>query len=684
MVTDKYSHPHTLSPTVDNFVDVLMTHAVTRKDALAYGFLKSGEVLDTTYTFGQLDQRVRAVAGKLQEMDLAGVRAVLLYPSGLDYVVAFLACLYARVVAVPVFPPQMSRQIARIESIVKDSQAQIFLTNRDVRTNVEKHLPEMSGLAAGNWILTDEIPETYADTWKKPELSGKTLAFLQYTSGSTGTPKGVMVSHFNLISNQKVLRELMETNNQTVHVSWLPLFHDMGLIGVVLHSLFLGTPAYLMAPIAFLQKPIRWLKAITAYGGTNSGAPDFAFALCAHRATSEETAQLDLSTWEMAFNGAEPVRKETLQKFQSVFESGKLRPGAQHPVYGMAEATLMISGGKNDLPPFIEYVDAEELERHQVVFVPDSDPHAKPIISCGHTASKHTIKIVHPDTFQTCNHGQIGEIWFSGPSVTQGYWKRPKATKETFAAYTSDTNEGPFLRTGDLGFLKEQELFITGRLKDLIIIRGSNYYPQDIEYTVENCHPGLRPHGGVAFSVEESGEERLVVVQELAGGLFSSINLETVFNTIREAVAESHGLQVYTIILTPRRSIPKTSSGKIMRQACKKAFLAQQLKTVAIKVLPLDSAMDAVCKPKERLTEEDIRTFIFQWIHHRVNVALDKIDASDTITAYGADSLMMAEFETQISDFVGFKWPILDMLILDPSIEEISRKGAELVLSHLE
>ena len=413
-----------------------------------------------------------------------------------------------------------------------------------------------------------------------------------------------MVSHGNLLHNQQMLKVAYEHNAHTVYVSWLPLYHDMGLIGNVLQSLYIGVPCVFMPPISFLQRPVRWLNAISTYRATTSGGPNFAYDLCVRKITAEQRAALDLRCWTLAFNGAEPIRLESLERFVEVFGPHGFRRETFYPAYGLAEGTLMVTGGHKVAPPITRTVQRTALEQHRVVVTDATANDAQTLVGCGHTRLGQRLIIVDPDTRTLCPPDHVGEIWVAGASVAQGYWQRPDSTAETFQAHLADTGAGPFLRTGDLGFVHQGELFITGRLKDVLIIRGCNHYPQDIEQTVEQSHPALRPTCGAAFTVEVEGEERLVVVQEVERSYQprpcrtrppqrrhveptcaltreQKLDIPQVLGTIRQAVAEGHGLQVHAIVLLRTGNIAKTSSGKIQRRACRAAFLAQELSVVA-------------------------------------------------------------------------------------------------------
>ncbi len=566
---------------LSTLVELLSYRAQNQPDQTAYTFLQDGETESGSLTYRELDQQARTIAASLQLVVSPGERALLLYPSGLEFIATFFGCLYAGVVAVPAYPPKRNQKMSRLQAIVADSQAKVALTTQEILTNIESRFAENPELIALRWLATDTIAREQAESWQEPALSEKTLAFLQYTSGSTGTPKGVMVSHGNLLHNERTIQKAFGHTDQTIFVGWLPLFHDMGLIGNVLQPMYLGIKCILMPPVAFLQKPLRWLQAISRYKATTSGGPNFAYDLCVQKTTPEQRASLDLSSWKVAFNGAEPVRWSTIEQFSATFESCGFKRDAFYPCYGMAETTLFVTGGVHTHPPVVYSVKGSALEQNQVVAATGKHEDTKEIVGCGQTWLDEKIVIVDPETFTQCQENQVGEIWVSSESVAQGYWRRREQTEQTFQAYLADTGEGPFLRTGDLGFCADGELCVTGRLKDVIIIRGSNHYPQDIELTVEQSHPALRPNCGAAFSVEVAGQEKLVIAQEVERSYLRKLNATEVIGAIRRAVTEQHELEVYAVLLLKTVSLPKTSSGKVQRSACRAGFLAGSLDVVA-------------------------------------------------------------------------------------------------------
>ncbi|MDF5726723.1 MAG: fatty acyl-AMP ligase [Rhizonema sp. PD38] len=552
--------------------------SVEQPKQIALTFLKEGKTVSSSLTYQELDLKARAIAGYLQSLDATNERVLLLYPPGLEFISAFFGCLYAGAIAVPIYPPRGKQRLPRLQAIASDAQATLALTTRSVFANMAQSFNEVP-LATVQCIVTDDL--TYnADKWFLPEITNRSLAFLQYTSGSTGKPKGVMVSHGNLLHNLALLEKYFQHTPDSKGVMWLPLYHDMGLIAGVLQFIYSGLSVTLMSPDTFFMNPFVWLKAISDCKATTSGAPNFAYDLCVDKITPEQRTHLDLSSWDLAFNGSEPVRAETIERFSATFADCGFKRSAFYPCYGMAEATLIVSGGLKKEPPVIRYVNRAELKQNLVVSATSDQESAKAIVGIGKSWLDQKIVIADLESLTLCPDGLVGEIWVCGPSVAGGYWRKPQETLQTFDAYLVDTGEGPFLRTGDLGFLLCGELFVTGRIKDVIIIRGKNHYPQDIELTVQKSHPALRYSCSAAFSVEEDGVERLVIVQEVERSYLRSLDVMEVTKAIRQAVSEQHQLKIDAVLLLKTATIPKTSSGKIQRHACRAGFLDGSLNVV--------------------------------------------------------------------------------------------------------
>jgi acyl-CoA synthetase (AMP-forming)/AMP-acid ligase II len=538
---------------------------------IAYTFLPEGEDEELNITFRELEMRAKAVAARLQQLAHRGDRAALVYESSLEYIVALVGCFYAGIVAVPVYPPdpmRIRRTGARLRAILQDSQSNIVLTSSNEAQRFGSYLEQ-----AGHVVITDEISAEDSVEYRRPEIGPDTLALLQYTSGSTGRPRGVMLTHANLMFNFEHIKKFDEPD--AVAVSWLPMYHDMGLIGLVLQVLQSGRRTVLMSPLSFVKRPVRWLKAISKYRAYATSGPSFAYDLCAQKISDEEMAGLDLSCWTLACNGAEPVRPDTMRRFAERFASVGFRYETFYPCYGLAEATLIVSGGEKAAEPVIRHFDSHELADNHVVPVAEGEGRA--IVGCGHTVDRQEIAIVDPATLTRSAPDQIGEIWVRGPGVAKGYWNSREGTAETFEA-TLPGEKDTFLRTGDMGFMVDGELFVTGRIKDLIIVRGRNHYPQDIERTVEGAHPALRRDHVVAFGVDVDDEERVVVVCGVMRA--QKLNQEELFSAVRAALSHEHELAPHAIVLVKGSEIPRTSSGKLQRRGCKDLYLRGELELV--------------------------------------------------------------------------------------------------------
>ncbi|MFE9789192.1 fatty acyl-AMP ligase [Nocardia salmonicida] len=529
-----------------------------RQQVLAYGETRSytylreagRELVEETSTYRDLDRDARAVAAWLAARPESSEPVVLLYLDGMAFLRAFLGCLYAGVIAVPAPLPHDERSTRRVAGIIADAGARLVLTTANFQ-------PMVAAATTAVVVATDE---EYGDpdAWQMPDIDTGTIAFLQYTSGSTGTPKGVVVTQGNLLHNEAAICSSIGIDDASSGVTWIPQFHDMGLIGSLLASIYAGANLVFMSPTTFLKRPVRWLQAIDKYRATCTAAPNFAYELIAKRVTDEQLATLDLSTLEVALCGAEPVRERTIAAVRERFASAGWRPTALLPAYGLAEATLLVTAGP---------IDAQAV----VTDGPDSL-----LVGCGQPARGLTVRIVDPHTGQQADDDTVGEIWVQGDSVAAGYWNRPEETRHTFDAHLGE--EGPFLRTGDLGMLREGELFVTGRLKDLMIINGRNLYPQDVEEVVEQLHPALTT--GVAVSVEAGGRERLVVVQGVKTALLRDTTLAELTSTIKIAVARGFDVPAPSVVLIESRSVHRTTSGKVQRASMREAFLDNSISTV--------------------------------------------------------------------------------------------------------
>ena len=650
-------------------VEVLRHHARQYPDKLAYAFLPNGEIgTEIGVSFAELEQQARTTAAHLLRVCEPGDRVLLLYPQGIDYVVGFLGCLYAGVIGVPIFPPRGKSVDMRIQVIADDAQAHVALTTEQVRVNL-KGFDHATRLVDLQWIASDALDPGLADTWREPDIDSASLAFLQYTSGSTGTPKGVMVSHGNLLHNLAYMADLWDIDGDSTVVSWLPIFHDMGLIFGVLNSFYNGASCYLTTPAAFVQNPFRWLQIVSHYRGTHCAAPDFAYELCAEKVTAEQRAQLDLSHLQLAMNGAEPVRATTMHALYESFKECGLRERAIRQAYGLAESTLVIAGASRATESVLLHVDGAALERDRIEVVAAGAADARCFVGSGYVGADELLAIVNPHTLAQCAADEVGEIWFGSPSAAQGYWQRPEESAEIFAARLSDTGEGPFLRTGDLGFVHDNQLYIAGRLKDVIVIRGSNHYPQDIEFSVERSHPALRPAGhGAAFSIEHDGEEKLVVMQEVERSHIRRLRADEIFAAISQRVSEEHELQIHAVVLLKTATIPRTSSGKIQRSTCRAAYLAGELAAVATWQQEAPATPSGAAA-HNAMSAEDVRAWLLAHLAERFQVA--RIDAREPLARYGLDSLtavrLSGELESlldrSLSPTLLYDYPSVDALV---------------------
>ncbi len=560
-------------------VELLQGQSAHQPDKTAYVFLDDRDGV-TEITFAELDRRARIIAARLQLELQPGDRAILVFPAGLEFICAFFGCLYAGVVAVPATYPKPKRPMPRLQRIALDCDAHVALSTAQTLTTLD---PEMlsTDAATSSWIAVDELGDELADMWQPPEIAETDLAFLQYTSGSTSDPKGVMVSHANLLNNLECIRRSFgigeADGDDATGVFWLPAYHDMGLIGGILTPLYMGGRSVLMSPTAFLQKPMRWLQAIHDYRAIITGAPNFAYEYCVRRTSDAERASLNLSRWRLAFCGAEPIRAETLLHFAEAFAIAGFRLQAFYPCYGLAECTLLAAGPHYGDEPTILEVNRAALAEHRVAPA-CGEPAAmvQRLVGCGPAVPEHRIVITNPETSRECGEGEVGEILIQGPSVTQGYWDRAEETEKYFGA-TIEGYEGRFLKTGDLGFFSGGQLYVTGRVKDVIIIRGRNHYPQDIEQSAEEAHPAVL--AGAAFALDDAAGERLVVVHQI-DRQYRGSDYHQIIQAIRRAIVEQHELDPYAVVLIRQTSLPITSSGKVQRNLCREQYLADELRVV--------------------------------------------------------------------------------------------------------
>ncbi|TWV58788.1 fatty acyl-AMP ligase [Streptomyces misionensis] len=571
--------------------DALRLRSAKQPDETAYVFLRDGEEPGSALTYRALHEAARARAARFAAAGLSGGRAVLTYPSGLEFVRTLLGCMDGRVAGAPVQVPRRREDVRRLRRIADDAGTTTVLTTAEVRAELYERfgdLPELAGLT----LLATDVPDRDPKTGVLPEPPGpEDIALLQYTSGSTGDPKGVMVSHANFLANVVETDELWPCEPDGTVVNWLPLFHDMGMLFGVVLPLWSGIPSYLMAPESFIRRPARWLEAIARFGGTHAAAPSFAYELCARAAAEGATSGVgDLSRWRVAANGAEPVRRRTIEAFTAAFAPHGFRPAAMCPGYGLAENTLKATGDRQDREPTVLWVDAEALREGAVRPVARTAGDALALVSSGSAVGTTRVRIVDPDSRLPRPPGEVGEIWVDGPCVAAGYRGRPEESEATFRARVEGGDARPHLRTGDLGFLYAGDLYVTGRLKDVIIRKGRNHYPQDIELSAERAVPGLHPNCAAAFSVDDGARERLVVVLEADGRVLRSPGADALRERIGAAVREDHRLTADEVLLVRRGALSRTSSGKVQRRACRARYLSGDLAALAAGRTPASAA----------------------------------------------------------------------------------------------
>ncbi len=665
------------SAKIKSLHELLGDRAERFADRRAYTF--QGADGDQIITFAELDRRARAVAATLQKSVEPGDRVLLLFNAGLDFISSFFGCLYAGTLAVPTTYPKPRRPMPRLTSIARDCGAVAVLTDSNTLSNIDSNITT-SVLPHMKWLAIDQVEISAADHLQVRKINGDTLAFLQYTSGSTSDPKGVMVSHANLLHNLEMIRQgfglrSAESGGEIqTGVFWLPAYHDMGLIGGILESMYVGGHSVLMSPAAFLQRPIGWLEAMSQHSATISGAPNFAYELTASRSSAEQRRNLDLTNWKVAFCGAEPIRADSLRQFAEAFAVSGFRERAFYPCYGLAEGTLLASGGRGPSELTRLAVDREALGRNRVVVASEdaADDDTQSLVGCGAAMLDQEIAIVDPHTCLPCAPNMVGEIWVQGPSIAAGYWGRKEESEQVFQARIADSHDGPFLRTGDLGFTAEGHLFVTGRVKDMMIIRGRNHYPQDIEKTASDAHPALRQDSGAVFTVGlEDGQEKLVIVHEI-DRQYRKADFDEVIRNVRRAVADLHELEVHAVVLIRHMSLPRTTSGKAQRHICREQFERGEHKVLAEWRRPLASVSAGpdnvnITARGERLNRADrpmtvdevdrlaerIESWLLTWLVERAAIPQHEVHRDKPFAEYGLDSLTAVELSHELDDTFG-------------------------------
>ena len=634
-----------------NVIHVLNNRAINSPDQVAFRFLKYDGSDEDRISYSQLDKSARRIAFHIRCQVNQESRVLLLFPPGLEYIEALFGCLYAGVIAVPSYLPTNKRNSPRINSIVIDSGASLILTAQKHSIKFKNFIQRFP-----NWLYTDAMnDENSLDDLTMIRESKEKIAIMQYSSGSTGTPKGVLISYSNLNHNSQRASDVFCATKASIGVSWLPPYHDMGLMASIIYPVMYGAPMVLLSPVAFVQQPFRWLKAISDCRATHSGAPDFAYNLCVAKITPEQKSSINLSTWGLAFTGAEPIHVETLISFFNSFKSCGFNMKAFSPCYGLAEGTLLVAGVSKEKEPTIMTVDSGALENNLVKPIADDNQYSKKLVSCGLILDDQEVLIVEPKSKKCCSKGKVGEIWVKNESVALGYWNKPEKINSgtVFNAWLDHNTKGPYLRTGDLGFLDNNELFITGRLKDLIIINGRNIYPQDVEFCTYNSHHSLRPNHSVAFSEVIKNKEQLVIVQEL--NFRKKPEFSEVFPLICQAVNDKVNVQVSTILIVKPGSIPLTSSGKVKRNECKNHYHSDQMNILAKWKRPdVRAERDLKSKFYDKPTETNqIRDWIIDHVSAKYNIPVNKVDSNSVFTSLGLESIEAVELSADLENWLG-------------------------------
>ncbi|MCB1057585.1 MAG: AMP-binding protein, partial [Acidobacteria bacterium] len=630
----------------------------------------SGQPTVETLTYEGLADRSKRWAAGLQAFGAEGERCLLLFPPGTEYISAFFACLYAGAVAVPTYPPSRRNVDGRFRAVLDDAEPRVILCTPEIRDRVLALAGEWPGFRAARIVTPAELEAADESSWTPPALDSDSLAFLQYTSGSTGQPKGVRVTHGNLVHNQQLIQTAFGTSSESVVVGWLPLYHDMGLIGIVLQPLFVGAECHLMSPLAFLQRPLAWLELISRVGGTVSGGPSFAYGLCVEKAVAGCPEDLDLSRWRVAFNGSEPVDATTLERFAETFATYGFRPQAAYPCYGLAEATLFVAGASVAEPPTVESFDQAGLGNGRAVPLAGG----RSLVSSGRPADGLDLAIVDPETCRRLADGEVGEIWVAGQSVADGYWRRRRDPKRDFGARLEDhqthSPQRSWLRTGDLGFLRHGELFVSGRIKDLIILRGRNVYPQDVERAAAASHPALLADGAAAFAVDSPRGEGLVVVQEIDRRHHDQA--AQALEALGRGLAEHEGLVADEIVLIRQRTLPRTSSGKVRRRACRQAYLDGALEAVATAARRTgDTRPEASWSVG--MAGEDRALDLRLLVARRLGRDPADLDPDSDLVTLGLDSLAAMELAGEVESRLGVHLP-LEVLVEGTSLAALQQR----------
>lgn len=634
---------------LDNFVEVLQHWNDRLPDKEVFMELNNDLTVLNSITYHQLFTFSLINSQHIQSNIESGNRCLLVFNSGIEFITGFFACMMSGVIPVSVLPPKKNRKNDRFHRIMINSGAKAILTSRKFTEDIKKQLPFVSEKKQAK-LLHLKTNSTKDQALKVEYKSNHhNIAFIQYTSGSTSVPNGIAITHHNLLSNSAIIQKSFNLDQNLISATWLPFIHDMGLIGSMLQNIYSGGSGYMIPPATFVRDPLTWIKMITRFECTISGCPNFALDYCVQKIKDKDLKNLNLSSLKVLFTGSEPVLANTLNNFYRKFRSTGFRKSMYLPCYGLAESTLMVSGIDQKEEPLIISVDKSELLKKNKISTSIELNDKIELVSSGYCWENHTVKIVDTDKLTILGDNQIGEIWIKGESVGSGYWRDPEKTKEVFNTLTSN-GEGPFLRSGDLGFIHKKHLFVTGRIKEMIIIRGKNYYPHDIEQSTMKCHPALQEYAGAAFSTDINGKEQLILVSELKRTFMQNYDKEDIVQSIKETISMEHGLQVYSIILVTPYSIPKTTSGKIQRNLVRSNYNTGNLNELFRWENPAGNTDKINTGTSSTNYYIEILTWLVNWLSEKLKIEPGNINPEKNIMSYGLDSMAAVELERDIKE----------------------------------
>ncbi|RLU03970.1 MAG: AMP-dependent synthetase [Ketobacter sp.] len=662
-------------PEFKNLVEMATYRANTQPHTTYVNFIKDNGACDDTSTFLSLHEDAQRIAAYLQAKGLKGRNVLLLFPSGIDYVRTFFGCLYAGATPVPAYPPMGAKDLTRLQNIANDCNAGAILSNQVLAPTIENWTSNLGHHNSVPSLAVEDMLAGNPDAGFEPyQADPNELAFLQYTSGSTGHPKGVEITHGNLLANfQQIEHGFLHGNEQLSEIDqlrlviWLPPFHDMGLIGGVLTPVYIGAQVSLMAPLTFLKRPMVWLKTIAEQKAHVSGGPNFGYQYCVQKISEDQAEQLDLSNWHIAFNGAEPIQAQALHNFAERFKTSGFKSSAFLPCYGLAEASLFVAGSPSGRGAHTLNADLSQLAQGRYKNT-DNVSGNNTLVSSGTFALDTDVRIVNPQTLHPCKEGEVGEIWINSPSVARGYWNKPQFSKSVFqATIKGDANRKAFLRSGDLGFVQDGELYVTGRIKEMIIIAGRNHYPQDIEQTLQSANPSFKGGGGAAFSITREGEEELVIMQEISRAAGNQADYKMLAAEGVKAISSRHGITPHALVLVSGSTIPKTSSGKIQRAAAKQHY--QEGNVVPVYVWQANKPSTKPATTEKELDNEfvddwysELHREVQHWVADKLDIENHHIDLDVTFSDLGVNSIETVELVDRLQDRIGRVIPATELL----------------------